>query len=297
MPCHWESSQRPLFVKSVWKNGYRHAILTNEDPAAKISARSPRLSANSLKQERPLSNKNEENLKIPAVQVLLANAKRWKRENNKTAPPIREKLHKSFSFDVIMRDDIKITSKNNMLNNDKSMYATFTCEKANLTVDKLQQSGNSLTERVLLWLDLAGRYNNEKYSYQNNSNIRCFPDKISPSVELNLPEVLSLDESYDVNDKEENLLLANYTSHFDSEYSILSNQPFRSPKSIMELEEDEYRIANVDHQSEKNNGYSNETKIVRTTVKRKVHIFIPNIVNKIPECGSDCGNSNLSILK
>lgn len=31
MPTHWESSKRPLFVRTVLVNGSRHAILTHED--------------------------------------------------------------------------------------------------------------------------------------------------------------------------------------------------------------------------------------------------------------------------
>jgi hypothetical protein len=30
--ARWEASQRPLFVKTVWQNGVRHAILSKDDP-------------------------------------------------------------------------------------------------------------------------------------------------------------------------------------------------------------------------------------------------------------------------
>jgi hypothetical protein len=32
MPARWQSSQRPLFVRTVWVNGLRHAILSADDP-------------------------------------------------------------------------------------------------------------------------------------------------------------------------------------------------------------------------------------------------------------------------
>lgn len=284
MRCHWESSQRPLFVKSVWKDGYRHAILTKEDPAAKMHPKSPRLATDSLRPDRTKSKNPEDNLKIPSVQVLLANAKRLKRENSKTAPPIRDKLQKSLSFDLILRDDIKITTKNVLT--DKGMHATFNCQKATFANDNSDQN-NSLTERVLLWLDLAG-----KYSSKNNYDF-TLPNNVASRIELDLPEIISLDDSINV---EEQQLMQKFDNDFDPEYSILEDQPFLSPKSIMEMEEDDYRIANIETQKLCASQNHTQDKISRIT-KRKVHIFIPNVTDKSPECGSDCGYSNLSISK
>lgn len=42
MPARWQSSQRPLFVRTVWVNGLRHAILSAEDPL--FRCRSPTVS-------------------------------------------------------------------------------------------------------------------------------------------------------------------------------------------------------------------------------------------------------------
>ena len=39
MPARWQSSQRPLFVRTVWVNGIRHAILSADDPL--FQCRSP----------------------------------------------------------------------------------------------------------------------------------------------------------------------------------------------------------------------------------------------------------------
>lgn len=36
MPTHWESSERPLFVKTVIVNGSRHAILSEVDPLCQV---------------------------------------------------------------------------------------------------------------------------------------------------------------------------------------------------------------------------------------------------------------------
>jgi hypothetical protein len=42
MPARWQSSQRPLFVRTVWVNGLRHAILSADDPL--FQCRSPTVS-------------------------------------------------------------------------------------------------------------------------------------------------------------------------------------------------------------------------------------------------------------
>lgn len=42
MPARWQSSQRPLFVRTVWVNGLRHAILSSDDPL--FRCRSPTVS-------------------------------------------------------------------------------------------------------------------------------------------------------------------------------------------------------------------------------------------------------------
>lgn len=50
MPTHWESSKRPLFVRTVFVNGNRHAILSQEDPLCQSNA-----VPSSRKQSRPSS--------------------------------------------------------------------------------------------------------------------------------------------------------------------------------------------------------------------------------------------------
>jgi hypothetical protein len=42
MPARWQSSQKPLFVRTVWVNGLRHAILSADDPL--FQCRSPTVS-------------------------------------------------------------------------------------------------------------------------------------------------------------------------------------------------------------------------------------------------------------
>lgn len=284
MPCHWETSQRPLFVKSVWQNGYRHAILSKEDPAAKTKSPRLRTTSQSSQERRPKSTKNDETLKIPAVQLLLANARRMKRENTKTAPPNREKLQKSLAFDVILREDIKITSKNNILNKDNNTYSAFNCEKAIYATDMIQQNSKSLTDRVLLWLDLAGRQTKTKKC--DNFDGRRFPEKQTEFARI-IEDNLESKEIRIVADQIEN--------RFDSDFSILGNQNFEPSKVEIEFEENQFTIANVEGRNLLIRKECLENRFPKSTAKRKVHIFIPSIGNKIPDCPSECSNSILSV--
>lgn len=286
MACYWESSQRPLFVKSVWQNGYRHAILSKEDPAAK--SKSPRLRPRSQnsQERRPSLSKNNENLNIPAVQLLLANARRKKRDSTKASPSNREKLQKSLTFDVILREDIKITSKNNILTKKPNPFSSFTCEKTILATDKLQQNSKSLTERVLLWLDLAGKQTKtKKYEYINGKKL---PEKQTSLQEF--PKI-SVDN---FECKEIQIIDDGIESRFDSDFSILGQQAFEPSKIKIGFDEDLFRVANVEGENVlvRKECLENFSK---STTKRKVHIFIPNIDNTIPECLSECSNSILSV--
>lgn len=285
MPCHWESSERPLFVKSVWQNGYRHAILTKEDPAAKSKSPRLRLNSQNFQEGRPNSTQSEENLNIPTVQMLLANAKRIK--NSKIAPPKRDnykKLQKSLTFDVILREDIKITSKNK-LNMEKNVYSPVTCEKTIFATDKLEQNRNSLTERVLLWLDLAGKQNKTKNYTEYTKKL---PDKQHSLQEF--PKMMSIEDTYDIKDIE---VLTEF-ERFDSDFSILNNRNYEPAKIELGFEKEDYTIANVEGKHVLVRKDCIENKFQKNT-KRKVHIFIPNIANKIPECLSECSNSIISV--
>lgn len=50
MPVLWQSSQRPMYVRTVWIDGFRHAILTHDDPyLQKLKRRRPHSSASCFK--------------------------------------------------------------------------------------------------------------------------------------------------------------------------------------------------------------------------------------------------------
>lgn len=297
MSCRWESSKRPLFVKQVWQDGYRHAILSEEDPALKKNIKSPR-STSTRKLERPKSKREgEEILAIPTVQLLLANVRRLKRrENNKNAQQTRDKLQKSFTFDVILRNEAKITPKSFVfdLEAEDAMYSAFSIQKTPITSINAEQS-NSLTERVLLWLDLAGKYNNNKY-----------PEEIKVKKRTNRPCQIStphVEDTLKIAEPPEPIIYQNYDDNickFEEEYetknndisesSILRVQPIAvevEPNNVsvsvpeIEQEEDEYRTAKVEQLVIKNTSDEINNKLTCFS-KRQVHIFIPNI-KKITE--------------
>lgn len=299
MPCHWESSQRPLFVKTVWKNGYRHAILTKEDPAfKKISPRDTNIQNfwNLERHKRPKSssNKKEEHLKVPAVQLLLANTKKIRKSDTKmkTAPSKRDKLQKSLTFDVILREDIKITSKTTLLGKEPKSFEEETPERTIFLSDRLHQNSKSLTERVLLWLDLAGRHPPKSGTP---------PSKKFPERQKSFQEYPLSIEDCQIS-KNIELVTTQIENRFDADFSILRNQGFEPSRIELEFNsKDEYRLANVEGDNVLIKKDILESNFIQNQVpskpilKRKVHIFIPNIGNKNLDTGSECSNSILSI--
>lgn len=271
MSCRWESSKRPLFVKSVWIDGYRHAILSDQDPILKRNIKSPCSPSTNDHKSGTSKSKHEtdQTLTIPTVQLLVANIRRKRSGKINNRLP-REKLHKSFTFDVIMRNQMgKINEKAvNPLGEDKTMYSSFSCEKV-VNSDRFEQCSNSLTERVLLWLDLAGKCKNREGNQfrTRKDNKRVATAHVEVRREKSIKEHFVVEEVY-------------------------NEEPQLTLVEIMN-DEDDYReavIENVEKKTEK--AKEEPPQAADVVAKRKVHIFIPNLVNKTIDSEATNGSSN-----
>lgn len=295
MSCRWESSKRPLFVKSVWLNGYRHAILSNEDPILKKNIQSPRPPSvlNSDKRERPKSKTNGEQLTIPTVQLLLENVQRLKQESDKiNKRPTKERLQKSLTFDVIMKNEMNKSAKVCEINldNEKTLYSSFSCEKAGFHSDRFEQSSNSLTERVLLWLDLAGKYNkNQQENTFRSRNVRRDINKrISTAHVKDNFDIMHNNYDKTIVKNTEDLFNVQFYENVNETlndykmYKESSDNEIESHLTLTELmdEEDDYREVNIEPVKNKTQVNKSSTPNVS---KRQMHIFIPNIINKIAD--------------
>ncbi|CAK1551282.1 unnamed protein product [Leptosia nina] len=142
MPALWQSSQRPMYIRTVWVDGFRHAILTHDDPCyLKLSAkRRPHSSASAQKQSYTnsrLSHRSDD-LQDCLRKLQLVNEKH---------PPETsvEELHLS---DVESEEEIRIP--------DVEPDTPMAKAKSNRTA-RTEAKDTDLSDRVLQWLDLAGK--------------------------------------------------------------------------------------------------------------------------------------------
>ncbi|XP_046966315.1 uncharacterized protein LOC124534467 [Vanessa cardui] len=168
MPALWQSSQRPMYIRTVWVDGFRHAILTHDDPHfLKLVAkrRRPHSSASCTKStfsrniRSSLSHRNDLNGCLRNLNFVITNEKYKRRPDQE---PEIEKLNLS---DVDFDDDFIVKASpqplcdiNNFrlnLDTDSNMRAV----KSNRTVRNEVKENTELSDRVLQWLDLAGKVN------------------------------------------------------------------------------------------------------------------------------------------
>lgn len=283
MSTRWESSQRPLFVKSVWMNGYRHAVLSKEDPIGRPKTVTTRLHYKNTTSARSQSKtSSSESLVIPAVQLLIADINRLKQDGLKT--PCK-KLIKSITLNVISREqnentNAPITVKNIVMQTKHSNNYNNNLQEPSHKIAKIERLG-SLTERVLLWLDLAGRFTNDPQRNQDKykqKNVRKEINRISTAHPVSSSSTTHNTEVVYVRNCSKNatpfvegntkvLQPAEDASIITSELEVVSNCTSAYKKSDSDL------VVSVPSQD---------------LSKRQVHIFMPVLEKK--------NNENISVL-
>lgn len=123
MVVHWETSLKPLYVKTVWIDGRRHAILSKDDQVAKATSSTSSIHNRTSKHPSPASSPIESPKLVLNANPL--NLRNWE----------KQKMNSGY------QDGYRIERN------------CFTAGKTeDIIVDR-----NPLSERVLQWLDLAGR--------------------------------------------------------------------------------------------------------------------------------------------
>ncbi|CAH0715328.1 unnamed protein product, partial [Brenthis ino] len=162
MPALWQSSQRPMYIRTVWVDGFRHAILTHDDPQfLKLCA----------KRRRPLSSASCVTSTIRRNISALSHHDDFRNlnfviENERFSQrtecePHIEKLNLS---DVDNFDSEFVVKASPQPLCDSNSYRIKEAEnmravKSNRTARTDVKENTELSERVLQWLDLAGKVN------------------------------------------------------------------------------------------------------------------------------------------
>lgn len=152
----WEASSRPLYPKCVWVEGagYRHFILDHDINKKRknyqSSATRKAISCDvieddmeSLKLNCMSDIKNERRLSIGSDEIDVRNCRRFMRQNQSNLNLIKKQLSNQITTKEFQKQQ---SDYGDVQNNEK-------CEDT----DDINFRKNQLTERVLNWLDLAGR--------------------------------------------------------------------------------------------------------------------------------------------
>lgn len=166
MPALWQSSQRPMYIRTVWVDGFRHAILTQDDPHfLKLCAkrRRPHSSASSAKStlsrniRSSLSHRDDLTDCLRKINFVIRNKKVPER-----VEPHIEKLNLTDVENC--EDDFIIKASPQPLCDINSFRLNLEADnmravKSNRTARAEAKENTELSDRVLQWLDLAGKVN------------------------------------------------------------------------------------------------------------------------------------------
>lgn len=162
----WQSSQRPMYVRTVWVGGFRHAILTHDDPYL-LKLHSKRRRPNS---SATCSNNN----KSSRLSQCSDDLQDWVRKLNQVLTSDKSRINQRPAtsggiehlnlrdVDRDFDDELFVKATPQPLNEtSRSNYNSLTISMRNLRANKTSRAdakeNTELSERVLQWLDLAGK--------------------------------------------------------------------------------------------------------------------------------------------
>ncbi|XP_022126404.2 uncharacterized protein LOC111001042 [Pieris rapae] len=155
MPALWQASQRPMYIRTVWVDGFRHAILTHDDPCyLRLSAkRRPYSTASTQKHTTsrhsrlsPTNDELEDCLR--KLQLIVTN------ERNVDESTV-ENLHLSDVDDP--EDELRNPIPQPLTEADTAPFDNMKAIRSNRTARTDVKEDTELCDRVLQWLDLAGK--------------------------------------------------------------------------------------------------------------------------------------------
>lgn len=169
MPALWQSSQRPMYVRTVWVDGFRHAVLTRDDPYyLKLHAKRKRPLSSACTNPTPkrnsrLSDRTEE-LEgcLRKLNLVIRTDKFVTKHRPKISRDIEiEKLDLT-DFDNESDNGLLIKATPQQLNEYESTRSNINSfNMRSLRVNRTSRlevkENHELSERVLQWLDLAGK--------------------------------------------------------------------------------------------------------------------------------------------
>ncbi|EFA11899.1 hypothetical protein TcasGA2_TC004056 [Tribolium castaneum] len=170
----WESSKRPLFIRTVWKDGHHHVLFKKEDETRTRARKNP----GTARRHPDLSTPQ-----VPPVTLFLSGLRSFSEHAKirKSAKTDRKFAKSALTVDVIPGDSVRFSDLNKQVffQNEKKIHfkaKSLEVERENLETPPpfsyenfcMDQFNTTLSERVIIWLDLA---------VQNNKVIKILPPK------------------------------------------------------------------------------------------------------------------------
>lgn len=310
----WETSKRPLFIKTIWTNGYHHPVLFDDDSIIKdyhkTNYKERRTkSAIVLKNKWNDSPRNDEDdrnenkcLKITTIRLLLAGIRGFKEASHthtSTSPITNDE--DSITIDVLPKDTVKfkdlndeisfqhqpkpITKRTKFYNAksssfDVTTYQNTATNKSKLNCDCNDLINNTLSERVMVWLDLAASQGDDKKRTVNNASNNQKTVKKRGAQITRIPINKPKEGKRITFDESQNKFFLNNADHSILKgiklYSNQVNGGNNNNSNNSRKREEKLRLNCEDSQRDK----------IKLDVKRRLHIFMPDVPNK-----NDCDSS------
>lgn len=177
MPALWQSSQRPMYVRTVWVGGFRHAILTQDDPyllklAKRRRPNSSASFASTKKTTSRLSHHEDEYQR--KLDLVVKSGKSIITKRPKSSHEEIEKLKLS-DIEQDSDEELMVKASPQVLNESGRYLFDMNNYRANKTARIETKENTELSDRVLQWLDLAGKVdllapsNNERMAQPRHS--------------------------------------------------------------------------------------------------------------------------------
>lgn len=318
MSLHWESSKRPLFIKTIWKDGQRHVLLSKEDPTIKIrrhiTPRSPKKTPRTCKTSAvtTVSNIRVSSFKLlEDIKNVDRNEKLTRCKSSPNHSNFRTVVDKTYSVASFPKNcqpssptkKVNLSIKSNSIDLTRYPYREYIEETKCIECSPLSLNNpesSILSQRVLVWLDLAFQ------SSDIDENIKPLADRLNcvPYAQKK-PTIIKNRKSAPVYIKEKSTSTNELNEMFhvgpapelikmgDQRVSTNSSSS-DNPEKRSDTEEPPIISSTVENGIEmpEISNEVNSDKIV--TLKRQIHIFMPGLENKRDDCESSILSSNLS---
>lgn len=347
MTVHWETSKKPLFVKTIWTDGHHHAVLHEQDPFHDQKPKTQR-NASAVKKSRKFSTKSAplakstakspkqpnihfnvefdhdhveecDELTISTVRIPLTTfrksvpasespklvyQRRDTRQQQDDSLYCDRELRRVYTIDVVPTDVIKCqvfdpfqsfqqentelqTHRLTTQQNYESRYnrqhnADFTCRKLFET-----PRDTTLTDRVLVWLDLAKNTNLPIQKPQHSNVTNIVRVKMTSNLVANQPNVAAAIKNRYVRVDESRTPSPSTSEDATSsanDYARTIEEP--ALRRVVEPRLQINSVVETDcYPPVRARPAGNANGFAHDTIKRQLHIFLPDVIKK-PDCDS-----------